>query len=264
MNPRAFSEQDIHLALDGELPQDERPDFDAWLEANPEMKARWLRYEEDRARLRGALEGVTEEPMPTRLTAVLTSGAAAERAEAPAWKFVAIAAALLVVGGMGGYLLSTFTRPPAVLAEARPMVDSAIAAHVVYANEKRHVVEVGADEAEHLNSWLSNRVGVRLAAPDLTAHGLALVGGRLLPAGDAAAAQYMYQDESGNRVSLYVTRGAGHSDGGFRVAEARGEIALYWMDEGYGCVVTGKLPREQLTRIADAAYDQIERVAAAR
>ena len=39
MTRRDFSERDIHMALDGELPGDERAAYDAWLDANPEMKA---------------------------------------------------------------------------------------------------------------------------------------------------------------------------------------------------------------------------------
>ena len=39
MSRRDFTERDIHMALDGELPQEERADYEAWLDGNPEMKA---------------------------------------------------------------------------------------------------------------------------------------------------------------------------------------------------------------------------------
>ena len=39
MSRRDFTERDIHMALDGELPGEERADYEAWLDANPEMKA---------------------------------------------------------------------------------------------------------------------------------------------------------------------------------------------------------------------------------
>ena len=39
MTLRGYSERDIHLALDDELPPDERLGFDRWLDANPDMKA---------------------------------------------------------------------------------------------------------------------------------------------------------------------------------------------------------------------------------
>ena len=52
MSRREFTERDIHMALDGELPEEERADYEAWLDANPEMKARSVRFEADRTRLR--------------------------------------------------------------------------------------------------------------------------------------------------------------------------------------------------------------------
>ena len=69
MTRREFTERDIHMALDGETPEEERAEFDAWLEANLDMKARSLRFEADRARLRDSLAGILAEPVPKRLTA---------------------------------------------------------------------------------------------------------------------------------------------------------------------------------------------------
>ena len=64
------------------------------------------------------------------------------------------------------------------------------------------VVEVGADQKDHLVGWLSKRVGVTLTAPDLESQGFRLIGGRLLPAGTTGmAAQFMYEDATGRRVS---------------------------------------------------------------
>ena len=45
MTRRDFTERDIHMALDGELPADELADYQAWLDGNPEMKARSTRFE---------------------------------------------------------------------------------------------------------------------------------------------------------------------------------------------------------------------------
>ena len=56
------------MALDNELPEEERADFDAWLDGNPEMKARSLRFEADRTRLRNTFAGVLHERAPDRLT----------------------------------------------------------------------------------------------------------------------------------------------------------------------------------------------------
>jgi anti-sigma factor RsiW len=75
MSRRDFTERDIHMALDGELPEEERADFDAWLDVNPEMRARSVRFEADRTRLRDTFAGVLEEPAPDRLTKLIVGEA---------------------------------------------------------------------------------------------------------------------------------------------------------------------------------------------
>ncbi|MGC4025254.1 MAG: anti-sigma factor [Mesorhizobium sp.] len=254
---RTFSETDIHLALDNELPADEKTAFDAWVEANPDMKALQQRYTQDRECLRSALESIALEPIPGRLTSVVT-GDAKPQVNRWAWsRYAAAAAALLIVGGLGGYFVGQRAEFGAQSSALKPIAENAVAAHLIYANEKRHVVEVGADQAEHLNAWLSNRVGVKIVAPDLKSGGYDLVGGRLLPFNGKTAAQFMYQDPTGNRLSLYVTKDESRQDSGYRFMTERGADTLYWLDGGYGCALTGNLPEKALTQLADLTYDQL-------
>lgn len=262
MTPRDFSEMDIHLALDGELPEEDRADYEAWLKAHPEMQAKAENLAADQTRLRQALPDLGAEEIPSRLASVL-SAPAREKLEG-GWSFgwaAAGAAALLLIGGAGGYFIgSTRMVPPEpVQAETSEVeiADAAIAAHVVYAAEKLHVVEVGADQEDHLERWLSNRTGLSITAPDLSSQGLVFVGGRLLPAVRGTAAQLMYQDNLGNRVSLYMTRDESGLDTGFRQHEGHGAKALYWLESGYGCALVGKLPDKQLDAAASSAYRQL-------
>ncbi len=67
-------------------------------------------------------------------------------------------------------------------------------AHVVYSREKRHAIEVMANEERHLVSWLSKRLGFALKVPNLSREGYALVGGRLLPGDQGSVAHFMYED----------------------------------------------------------------------
>ena len=254
MTVRDYSEQDIHLALDGEMPDEDAAGYRAWLETNPEMSAKAERYAADRSRMRQALAGVVNEPVPARL-----AGAVSEESGGAglAWfRRAAAAAILLAAGGIGGYLIGDAGLRQDTSPE-RSIAQDAIAAHAIYAAEKLHVVEVGADQKDHLVGWLSKRVGLPLVAPDLTAQGFELVGGRLLPAGETTAAQFMYQDRSGNRVSLYVTSETGAPDTGFRLFEAERAKAYYWLDDGYGCAVSGTVPEERLMAVTNAAYRQL-------
>jgi anti-sigma factor RsiW len=137
------------------------------------------------------------------------------------------------------------------------VVERALQAHVMYAAEKLHVVEVGADQKDHLVGWLSKRVGVPLVAPDFSAERLQLMGGRLLPAAGNAAAQFMYQDRAGTRISLYVTADAKSSETGFRLYEEDGARTFYWIDGGFCYAVSGGVPEKTLLDLANAAYRQL-------
>ncbi|HEX7465011.1 MAG TPA: anti-sigma factor, partial [Usitatibacter sp.] len=70
----------------------------------------------------------------------------------------------------------------------------------------RHPVEVDAKDQDHLVKWLSKRLDMALTVPVLSTEGFELLGGRLLPGNDGPVAQFMYQDASGKRLTLYVTR----------------------------------------------------------
>ncbi|PLP61337.1 anti-sigma factor [Mesorhizobium loti] len=255
MTARDFTERDIHLALDGELPDEERAAFDMWLEANPEMKARSNRFSADREALRFAMAGILDEPVPARFTTLVAGDGRPRLPQRSRWWQAAAAAVLLAIGGTGGYVAGTRGIGVEDVSADR-FAEEAVAAYVVYAAEKRHAVEVPASDEEHMRNWLSARIGLRLVTPDLTADGFQLIGGRLLPAGTGKAAMLLYEDAEGNRISLFVTSESGSYAKG-TYTEKNGPTAVYWLDKGYGCAVVGALPQERLAVVARNAYRQL-------
>ena len=67
-----------------------------------------------------------------------------------------------------------------------------VADYDTFSVEARHPAEVLAEEGGHLVQWHSTRLQRPLTAPDLTARGFRLMGGRVLPTANAPAAQLMY------------------------------------------------------------------------
>ena len=103
--------------------------------------------------------------------------------------------------------------------------------------------------------WLSNRLGQPIKAPDLTAFGFRLMGGRLLPASSkGVAAQLMYDDDCGTRLTLYLRTG----ENGETVVREGNVSAFYWIDQGLGFAVSAAASRERLLPIVEAVYRQIE------
>jgi anti-sigma factor RsiW len=138
----------------------------------------------------------------------------------------------------------------------------ATAAYVVYVPEVRHPVEVDAAQQQHLVQWLSKRLNRPLKVPNLASSGYELVGGRLLPGDNGARAQFMYQNTNGERVTLYVgaIEGAaakGINETAFRFTTEGGVSSFYWVDQGFGYALSGKLPRASLLVLADSVYKQL-------
>jgi anti-sigma factor RsiW len=91
--------------------------------------------------------------------------------------------------------------------------------------------------------------------PDLAAVGFRLMGGRLLPAEDGPAAQLMYENGKGDRLTLYFRVGIGGQTA-FGYHEDRGIGAFYWTDEGFGYAIAGKADSDLLLRAAEIVYRQ--------
>jgi len=197
-------------------------------------------------------------PLPDPLRAVLDAARAEDRRQVRRRMAVplriAAAVALLAVGGAGGYVAARLDG--AATAPAR-FAQNALSAYATYVVEVAHPVEVEAARADHLTQWLSKRLGHPIKAPDFAASGFRLMGGRLLPSDSGPAALFMYEDDLGRRVTLYVTPGAKGGETAFRFIESGTTQSFYWIDGELSCAVTGDIPREVLRQIAVAAYDQL-------
>lgn len=247
-----FSDEQLNAYLDGELSPETRLQVEEAARAQPELARR---LEHDRAignALREALDPVLDEPIPARLL----------HAVAPRpWPWRARIAAGLACAALGaavGWQAATQIEVPARLAAARPITLEAAAAHAVYVPEKRHAVEVVSSEKAHLNRWLSKRLSHELVAPDLQSQGFDLVGGRMVADTGTPAAQYMYEDASKNRITIYVRREPGAlAPTELRFAEDRGFKVVHWERDQMSYAVTGTLDRQRMMQLATGAQDQL-------
>ena len=254
---RPVEEDDLHARIDGQLPRERTEDVDAYLAAHPEEEARFSQYAQQRQALRAAFAAQASGPIPSRLR---VAHLLAQQRRTGRRKLAQIAAALclIVLGGIGGWAVRDLTGPlssssPGAVASV--ITADAIAAHRTFSVEVRHPVEVDAGQEAHLVQWLSKRLGRQLIVPDLTPAGFRLMGGRLLPAEDGPAAQFMYENGNGERLTLYLRTGVG-GETAFRYHEDGGIGAFYWSDEGFGYAIAAKADRNLLLRIAEIVYRQ--------
>ena len=127
--------------------------------------------------------------------------------------------------------------------------------HAVYASQGRHLVEVGADEADHLQTWLSNSIGASFTIPDLSEFDLTFEGGRLLVANGKPVAQLMYRLPDGTVVALCLQDSNRDVQGApaFREQTINGFDFVSWSSGGADYVVIGPGGQPDLTAIAAAA-----------
>ncbi|HEY0440703.1 MAG TPA: anti-sigma factor [Xanthobacteraceae bacterium] len=244
------TEDELHALVDGELAEDRRLDVEAWLASHPEDAARVAAWRAQAELIRNRYAAVAEEPVPPRLQVERLAGRHRFRRALAA----AAAVLLFLTGGLAGWLGRGFWEgAPA----AKAITAEAVIAHRLYVAEVRHPVEVPAAESQHLVQWLSRRVGQDLRAPDLQKLGLALVGGRLLPGPEAAAAFFMYEGQSGERFTLYCSRATG-PDTALRYRAAGQVAAFYWLEKDFSCVVSGPAERGRLQSVAQSVYDQFD------
>ena len=208
-----------------------------------------VEYADQNNLLRRQFDTVLTEPIPARMYL-----------KRPAWLDYARAAVFVAAGVAIGLALPLLRPAPANPAAAMtPLPIRAARAHLVYSPEVRHPVEVEAKEQDHLVKWLSKRLEMPLKVPVLSSEGFELLGGRLLPGNDGPVAQFMYQDATGKRLTLYVTRPhKGDEITAFRFAQEGRVSVFYWIDRDSGYALSGELDRTQLARVASSVYRQLE------
>lgn len=250
MSKLDVSESDLHAYLDGELDPARRAIVEAHVAAQPQDAARLAAYSKLGDELRARYDHVLAEPTPEKF-------ARRPARNSPALR-IAAAIAWLALGGLAGWQLHGWQGGRADRTGAPSWAHRAAVAHVVYSPEVRHPVEVGADQEDHLVAWLSKRLGTPLRIPHLNGIGYSLVGGRLLPGDQGPAAQFMYQDPQGQRLTLYIRSNREHSrETAFRFAQDGPVRVFYWVDRGLGFALSAEADKDELLKVANAVYQQL-------
>jgi anti-sigma factor RsiW len=241
-----ITETDLHAYVDGALDADARARVETWLAEHPDDAKRVAGYAGQIQALHTLYDPVLGEPLPKRMTAPLTRRNKSNRFLS--WQRLAAAILLLAVGGGAGWTVRDFW--DGLEGSRINIAQNAISAHSIYVAEKRHAVEVEAKQEKHLVAWLSKRLGQPIKTPNLLSLGYRLVGGRLLPDDGRPAAHFMYQDDSGARLTAYVRRNVKNRETAFQFVTGKDVSAFYWIDEDFAYALVGTLNREGLQEAA--------------
>lgn len=246
MTGQPISEEELHAYVDGELDPERAAQIEAALVHDTAAAEAVQGLRDQKARLHLAFDAVLDEPVPNRL--------AAARPAQPRMLRLAAAVAWIAVGASIGW----FVRDTRVESRHVVLPRQAAVAHAAFTPEVRHPVEVPAAEEAHLVAWLSKRLGARVRAPKLGDLGYELLGGRLLPEAGRPGAQFMYQDATGRRLTLYVSTDVGNRDTAFRYTTEGSVHVFYWIDQHLGYALSGEIEKSEMLRVARRVYEQLD------
>jgi anti-sigma factor RsiW len=256
---KPVTETDLHAFVEGFLDEQRRREVESWLKNHPGEEAEVRQWQAQAAELKAAFSNYAK---PRENDRILLSVAGPAGKSSMLWRKTALIAASLMLflsGAAAGVYGARLLSQPAqventVTFESLP--GQSKTAFLVYASEKRHPVEVGADQEEHLVTWLGKRLDYKLVAPDLKTLGFSLVGGRLLPVNGKAGAMLMYQDAAGQRLTVLLGKNPENGETSFRFESAGALETFYWIDGAIGYAVTGEVSRAKLQEIAEECYLQ--------
>ena len=258
---------ELMALVDGVLDAERAQQIEQQAQQDADLAATIAALRAQRHALRASLDPVLDETIPPHLLRSPTPSRFSLQRVAAAMAWMAIG---VTVGSFTNWsYLSRHESADTVLARRSPAPDlprfvhQAAVAYAVFAPEVRHPVEVGSSDSQGLNTWLSKRLQRPMQAPDLAHLGFSLMGGRLLPAEiNKPAAQFMYEDRQGQRITVYLRGMASATpETAFRFAEQGAVNTFYWVESDWGYALSGELSRAQLLQIAHTIHGRLsERV----
>ncbi len=263
MTSHPMSDEELNAYVDDALTPERRAAVDDHLASHPADAERVAAYRAQTQALKALFQPVLDEALPDRLQVLSVQPIKPPSGRGGGlgglWQRLAAGVMIAALGGAGGWLAHGQYLQGERMARAVPLSHQAAVAHVVYSPDVRRPVEIAADQEEALVKWLTKRLGAPVSPPKLGALGYELVGGRLLPGNSGPVAQFMYQDASGQRMTLYVTTESTEKrDTGFRFAREGLVNVFYWVDGKFGYALSAGIDKGELAKVATAVYDQLD------
>jgi len=258
-NTTKIHEDDLHAYVDNQLSAEKVEAVEALMRKDPQIAQKVHDWKKQNKAISALFdkEAFTEIPEQLNLQNLnKESNKKVERAQKTPW-FYSMAASMffMIISGTIGWFAHDVSQ--SMTPNTTNFVNSAISAHQVFTVEILHPVEVNADQQKHLITWLSKRIDHPLAVPDLQDYGYNLLGGRLLSMRKGrAAAQLMFENKEGKRVTLLVSKNPSYQDQAFHLKNESDINAFYWMDSNVAYSIASKMSAEALRKLSKSVYEQ--------
>lgn len=248
-----IDEDDLMAFVDNRLPDDRRAEVQRQLDTHPDDAERVEPYRAQRLLLRAAV------PIPAQPSVRLNPHAlfaARQFRRRLVWR-AAVVVLALGLGGAGGWTLRG-TLTPARETDLAVLVREAVANHVVYTADQRRPTELGADQRDVLARWVSGRLNHRVVPPDLSDSGYGFIGGRLAATPEGPAGLFVYQNDAGVRLTVFVRPDPAARNAPLAPVPAKPMGGAAWIDKGVGYSVVAPVPTAELQRLAERVRRLLE------
>lgn len=237
----------VNAYLDGELGPEEAAQIEAELDADPEARAQFDAFFLQKAQLSEAVDALDDQPhsfetarLERRLATAIHQRSTPQNYGVAFGSLTRIgsqivaACAFLALGWWGHATLSPqASGMPEYVAEA-------LGAHLIFAEDMLYPAEFTGDAVDGATEWFSEKIGVPIAAPNLSEHGMILIGSRLLGTREGPLAQFIYENTNGGRYSLTLSRHLADKPVlAFQMTEYPNGLVGYWSSSNIDFALVG-------------------------
>lgn len=138
---------------------------------------------------------------------------------------------------------------------AAPFAKAAAGAYRTYAEGRARPVEIATSDRDALSRWFAAQMAGATPIPDLTAAGLALVGGRVVPGAYAPAAFLLYEDPRRQRFAIQAENVEAPPETDLAIEDSSGLLSASWTGARHGFALVGRASRARLTELARLARE---------
>ncbi|WP_299398171.1 anti-sigma factor [Pelagibius sp.] len=272
-NDNSVSEEDLQAYVDGLLPAADRARIEAYLALRADESERLAAYRKQNIGLHGLFDssndgsGSTDDldrlppqmaMLAQQLDGKLRAAAPRRSYSRPLRSLAAALAVMITAGGAGWLTYEQFFRPTDPLVA---FTQQAAEAHARLAERQLAGSENG---GRQVVTWLSEQPeGAPLRVPDLESLGFQLVAERVTPgANGQRAAQLLYQDEDGERISLFMRAGRSNANTSFTFTREGEASQFFWRSGSFAYSLIGMMEQKRLLEIAEVISEELQKNAA--
>ena len=287
-----IGEAALHAFLDNELDTQANQQVEQWLQQNPEHFQELQTWQQQKLELKEAFDPVLKERIPKDIQKALNKSPV--RRPTTTWRSMAASLMLLALGGASGWYLKEYQ--PQIMEIARKQnapkdnmlakngnqdknkrlakndamsksgkkwpkfAFSAISSHVVFSQDLTRPVEFAEPQKNYLLAWIKHRTGKKLTPPDLSSSGFKLLGGRVLPFEEKPAALFMYENVSGERITLFIGQNKQPETKRKKFWSKNGVNCFFWLKGDLNFALTGSEGEDKLDKMSQKVISHFQNI----